>query len=188
VGKAPAAGLVFYPGGKVDPRSYAPAARALALKGFLVVIPPMPLNLAVLAPDRALDVIAANPEVQAWAVGGHSLGGAMAAHFVAGQPEAVDGLALWGAYAGEGDDVSGWAGRVTSISATNDGLSTPAEIDAGKTRLPSSAHSVVVAGGNHAQFGWYGPQEGDGQATISRADQQTQAVSATAELLAAISG
>src|SRR5688572_22986581 len=70
----PTTGLIFYPGGRVDPRAYAPAARAIAAEGYLVVIVPMPLNLAVLAPHRAAEVIAAYPGVTAWAVGGHSLG------------------------------------------------------------------------------------------------------------------
>ena len=73
--------MIFYPGGRVDPRSYAPAARAIAAQGYLAVITPMPLNLAVFTPGRAAQVIAAYPEIHTWAIGGHSLGGAMAANF-----------------------------------------------------------------------------------------------------------
>ena len=40
-------GLVFYPGGRVSPAAYAPAAHSLAASGNLVVIVSMPLNLAV---------------------------------------------------------------------------------------------------------------------------------------------
>ena len=75
----PDTGLVFYPGGRVDPRAYAPAARAIAARGYLVVIVPMPLNLAVFGSNRAAQVISAFPEIGHWAVGGPSLGGAMAA-------------------------------------------------------------------------------------------------------------
>jgi len=182
----PTTGLVFYPGAHVDPVSYAPAMRALAAQGFLVVIPPMPLNLAVLDSDRAADVIAGFPEIRRWAVGGHSLGGAMAAAFVASDLSAVDGLVLWAAYPSSGDELSTWQGRVTSVSATEDGLTTPDEIARTTPLLPADTEFVIVDGGNHAQFGWYGEQRGDGVATISREDQQSQAVAATARLLHAL--
>jgi len=179
----PAVGLVLYPGARVDPRSYAPAAHALAAEGYLVVIVPMPLNLAVLAPDRAAEVIAAFPEIGRWAVGGHSLGGAMAARFAYQNPDAAQGLALWAAYPASGDDLSGYSTAVTSISATEDGLSTEEEIAASRPLLPPDTSWVAIEGGNHAQFGWYGPQAGDGTATISREEQQKQIVAATLDLL-----
>ena len=109
VGEAPTTGFIFYPGGRVDARAYAPLARGIAAEGYRVVIVPMPLHLAVLAPNRAAKVIAAFPEVTAWAVGGHSLGGAMASHFAAAQPQAVRGLVLWAAYPAESDDLSAQA-------------------------------------------------------------------------------
>jgi hypothetical protein len=97
VGEPPTCGFIFYPGGRVDPRSYAPAARAIAEAGFTTVITPMPFNLAVFAPDRADDVQAAHPEVGKWAIGGHSLGGAMAANYVFGRPDsAVQTIIFWG--------------------------------------------------------------------------------------------
>lgn len=182
----PTVGLVFYPGARIDPVSYAPAMRALAEQGFLVVIAPMPLNLAVLDSDRAADVIANFPEIRRWAVGGHSLGGAMAAAFVASDPVAVDGLVLWAAYPSSGDDLSTWEGRVTSVSATKDGLTTPDDIVRTTPLLPAGTEFTTVDGGNHAQFGWYGEQRGDGVATISREDQQSQTVAATLRLLRAL--
>jgi dienelactone hydrolase len=185
-GTNPITGLIFYPGARVDPVSYAPAMRAVAAQGFLAVITPMPLNLAVLDSDRAAEVMEDFPEIQRWAVGGHSLGGAMAAAFAASGGSGVDGLVLWAAYPPSGDDLSDWAGRVTSVSATNDGLTTPDDISRTKAQLPTLAEFVTIEGGNHAQFGWYGEQRGDGTATISRADQQSQAVAATLELLDAL--
>jgi predicted alpha/beta-hydrolase family hydrolase len=182
----PTAGLVLYPGGHVDPRSYAPAAHALAKEGYLVVIVPMPLNLAVFAPDRAAEVIATLPETGGWAVGGHSLGGAMAARFAYQNPEAVQGLMLWAAYPASTDDLSGRPLAVTSIYATNDGLATVDKIAASRPLLPGTTRWVAIEGGNHAQFGWYGPQSGDGTATISREEQQRQIVAATLELLSSL--
>ena len=184
----PTEGLVLYPGGRVDPRSYAPAAHALAEKGYLVVIVPMPLNLAVFAPDRASEVMAAFPEIGRWALGGHSLGGAMSAHYVYQNPDAVQGLVLWASYPSSSEDLAGYSTAVTSISATNDGLATPDKIAASRPLLPPDTGWVAIEGGNHAQFGWYGPQAGDGTATISREEQQGQIVAATLALLSRLGG
>jgi hypothetical protein len=179
----PQTGLILYPGGRVDARSYAPVARAIASHGYLVAVIPMPLNLAIFAPDRAGDVISAFPEVAHWAVGGHSLGGAMAARFAHRRPSAVEGLVLWAAYPAAADDLSQRDLRVASIYGTLDGLATPHKIEASRPLLPSDTHWVVIEGGNHARFGWYGPQPGDMPATISRKAQQIHVVDATVGLL-----
>jgi pimeloyl-ACP methyl ester carboxylesterase len=183
----PSAGLIFYPGGRVDPRSYAPAAREIAAEGYLVVIVPMPLNLAFFAPDKATEAIAAFPEVDRWAIGGHSLGGAMAARFAYRHASAVHGLALWASYPAAGDDLSGREDlAVTSIYGTLDGLATEDEITGSRVLLPPSTRWVAIEGGNHAQFGWYGPQRGDSPAMVSREVQQQEAVAATLAVLAAV--
>jgi predicted alpha/beta-hydrolase family hydrolase len=179
----PTVGLALYPGGHVDPRSYAPAARALAEQGYLVVIVPVPLNLAVFAPNRAAEVMAEYPEIDRWAVGGHSLGGTMAARFTYQEPNTVDGLVLWAAYPASTDDLSSLPVAVTSISATRDALATPDKIAASRPLLPGGTRWVVIDGGNHSQFGWYGSQSGDGTAAISREEQQRQIVAATLVLL-----
>ena len=179
----PATGLILYPGGRVDPRAYAPTARAIAAEGYLVVITPMPLNLAFLAPNRAQAVIGAFPDVQHWAVGGHSLGGAMAARFAHRQPSAVEGLALWAAYPAESDDLSEYDLAIVSVYGTRDGLATPEKIDDSRPLLPPDTRWVAIEGGNHAQFGWYGPQGGDKPAAINREAQQRETIKATVTLL-----
>jgi hypothetical protein len=184
----PAAGLVFYPGGRVDPRAYAPAARQIASQGFLVVIVPMPLNLAVFGSDRALEVIAAHPEVTAWAVGGHSLGGAMAAGFAHKHPGQVSGVIFWAAYPAASASLAGLGLPVLSVYGTQDGMASGGKIDASRPLLPADTRWVPIQGGNHAQFGWYGPQPGDNPATITRQAQQQQAVEATAGFLRDIGG
>jgi len=176
-------GLIIYPGGRVDWRSYAPLARAIAGKGYYVALMPMPLSLAVLAPGSAAEVIAAHPEIKAWAVGGHSLGGAMAANFAFQNPGAVKGLVLWAAYPASSNNLSDSGLKVVSISASLDGLATRDKIDASRSLLPADTRWIVIRGGNHAQFGWYGLQPGDGTATISALDQLDQTVSATVALL-----
>lgn len=184
----PSTGLIFYPGARVDPVAYAPLAQAIAAEGYLVVIAPMPLNLAFLAPNRALEVMDAYPEISSWAVGGHSLGGAMAANFAANHPEEVAGLALWAAYPGQSDDLSNQDLIVTSIYGTNDGLASLDEIRASESLLPLDTSWVAIQGGNHGQFGWYGSQSGDNPAGVSREDQHAQIVQATLEMLSAVSG
>ena len=179
----PDTGLIFYPGGRVDARAYAPAMRAIAAQGYLAVIVPMPLNLAVFAPDSAAEVMAAYPQVRRWAVGGHSLGGAMAARYAYTHPDTVEGLVLWASYPAASDDLSETPLRVVSIYGTQDGLATGGKIEASRLLLPPDTQWVSIAGGNHAQFGWYGPQRGDNEAGISRADQQAQIVEATLQLL-----
>jgi dienelactone hydrolase len=183
VGGNPTVGLVLYPGGQVDPRAYAPTARALAQEGYLVFIVPMPLNLAIFAPDRAAEVMAAFPVIGRWAVGGHLLGGAMSARFAYQNSEAVKGLVLWAAYPASTDDLSGHSLTVTSIYGTRDGLATEDKIAASRTLLPLDTSWMAIEGGNHAQFGWYGPQSGDNAATISREEQQKQILAATLLLL-----
>lgn len=183
----PATGLLLYPGGRVDSRSYAPAARAIAAEGYLVAIVPMPLNLAIFGADRASEVMAAFPEVDHWAIGGHSLGGAMAARYAHGHPSEAQGLVLWAAYPDASNDLSARDLTVTSIYGTLDGLATQDKIAASRSLLPPETQWVAIEGGNHAQFGWYGPQSGDNPATISQEAQQQQIVEATLRLLGHLS-
>jgi hypothetical protein len=183
----PTTGFIIYPGGRVDPRAYAPQAHAIAAQGYLVVIVPMPLHLAVFGSERAAQVIERFPEIQHWAIGGHSLGGAMAASFADKHRDQVQGLVLWAAYPSKSNDLSDSALKVTSISASLDGLATPKKIDASHPLLPKSTTWVSIAGGNHAQFGWYGTQSGDHPATITREEQQAQIIRATVKLLKSIS-
>jgi dienelactone hydrolase len=177
------AGFIMYPGGRVDYRSYAPVARGIAAEGYLVVIVRMPLNLAVFGSGAARDVLSAFPEVDAWAVGGHSLGGSMAARFVYRNPSAVDGLILWASYPASGDDLSDRDIAVATIYGTKDGLATYDKIERSLGLLPLDALIVGIDGGNHAQFGSYGPQGGDDEASITREQQQSQIIEATFQLL-----
>lgn len=177
-------GIIFYPGGRVDPRAYAPPMREIAKQGYTSVIVPMPLNLAILGINKASDVIAGLPKIETWTLAGHSLGGSSAAFFVHDNPNAAQGIGFWASYTTEGMSL---ADRdtlaVSSISASLDGLATPAKVEEGKPFLPPQSTFVEIEGGNHAQFGWYGEQRGDNPATITREEQQAQTVSATLALL-----
>jgi predicted alpha/beta hydrolase len=180
-GGSPTAGLIVYPGGKVPPAAYGPLAQAIAAEGYLVSIVEFPFNLAVFDINAADDVLAAHPEIETWAIGGHSLGGAMAAQYAGSHDAELDGLALWAAY--PANDLSGAGLEVTSVYGT---------LDAGAARmggaeaaamLPPATVFVPIEGGNHGQMGWYTGQPNDPPATISREDQQAQVAVGTVELL-----
>jgi hypothetical protein len=183
----PTTGLIIYPGGRVDPRAYAPQAHAIAEKGYLVVIVPMPLNLAVFGSGRASSVIQAFPEIEKWVISGHSLGGSMAASYAYNHNNQIDGLVLWASYPASSNDLSNSPMKTASISASLDGLSTPDKIAASRNLLPQDTTWVQIEGGNHAQFGCYGDQPGDNLATISREVQQVQVVQSTLDLLNSVS-
>jgi hypothetical protein len=167
----PVSGLIFYPGGRVDARAYAPLAREIAQSGYQVVIVPMPLNLAIFGSARGQDVIESYPDVQLWVIGGHSLGGAMAARFAHQNPDSVEGLVLLASYPASSDDLSDHDLSVLSIYGTNDTVMAEGSIESSLALLPERTEWIPIEGGNHAQFGWYGSQAGDGQATITRHEQ-----------------
>ena len=180
-------GYIFYPGGRVDYRAYAPYAKAVAEAGYLVVIPRMPLNLAVFGINSAEKIIEAHPDVEHWVIGGHSLGGSMAASYLYEHQDQIDGLIFLASYPAESNDLSNYGGEVTTISASLDGLSTPEKIEASLLLLPEQTTSVVIEGGNHAYFGWYGDQKGDNTATITREEEQAITLQISLDLLDQIS-
>jgi hypothetical protein len=178
----PNTGFIFYPGGRVDYQSYAPALREIAAQGYLVVLVPAPLNLMVFDPNKAADVFPQFPQIEHWAVGGHSLGGAMAANYLYTHPDAAEGLVLWASYPADNNDLSTSGLQVLSVYGTLD-MAGMEPFENSQALLPENTTWVVIQGGNHAQFGDYGPQPGDNTATISAADQQAQIVKATTEFL-----
>ena len=169
-------GIIFYPGGRVDYRSYTPVLYQLAQAGVPVVMMKMPLSLAVLAPNRA-DEVLQNPyfpcenEVTEWYIGGHSLGGAMAAAYAGSNLDQITGLIFLASYPADSNDLSGTDLRVLSIFATKDGLATKEKINDSKVLLPPGTHVLAIVGGNHAQFGDYGTQARDGEALIEDYEQ-----------------
>ncbi len=185
---APVTGFILYPGGHVDYRSYAPIAQRIADHGYTVAIVKMPLSLAVFGIERADDVIAAYPAMRHWVIGGHSLGGSMAASYARTHADTVQGMAFWASYPGSSDDLSATTLKGLSTYGSNDGVLNRENLNATLPLLPPGTTVRVIEGGNHAQFGNYGHQSGDGTATISAADQQAQAADLTAGLLRAVEG
>ena len=156
-------GLVFIPGAKVEAAAYARKLSGLAAAGVTVVITQPLLNLAIADPRPLSAYTALAPDVQEWAVGGHSLGGVKAC-LLADDP-AVDALVLFASYCTS--DLSASPLRVLSVSASEDGLSTPDDIEAAAGSLPPNTEFATIEGANHAAFGDYGAQPGDGAATAS---------------------
>lgn len=170
--------IVFYPGGKVQAEAYAPLCRAIAERGVTCVLEPMPFNLAVFDINAANGAIANFPDISSWYVAGHSLGGSMAAQYAASHPGLLDGLVLLGSYSAS--NVSASSLRVLSIYGSNDGVLNRQKYADSWKNLPASASELVIEGGNHAQFGDYGEQKGDGAASILAAEQRTKAADAIA--------
>jgi len=167
-------GLVFYPGGLVEPTAYAPILRQIAEEGVLVIITPMPLNLAIFNTGAANAVIDAYPNISTWILAGHSLGGASAAIFAENNPNRIDAIVLWDSYPADNADLSDNTISVFSIFGTTNNFPNTENFDDKKHLLPADTIFIGIEGANHSQFGDYGPQKGDVVASISLAEQHEQ--------------
>lgn len=186
------AALVFYPGGKVEATAYAPLLRRLAERGIACALTRMPENLAVLAPNAAdrswgeledaLRVAGCDPLNVPRMMGGHSLGGAMAASYAGSHASEYRGLVLLAAYSS--GDISKSGLRVLLVTGTRDGVLNRDRYNSCLANLPSDYREVRIRGGNHAGFGSYGRQDGDRKATISGGEQ----VEATVQAIVSLAG
>jgi hypothetical protein len=164
-------GLIFYPGGLVEPGAYAPVLHQIAENGVLVIITPMPLNLAIFNTGAANAVMDAYPNISTWILAGHSLGGASAAIFAENNPGRIESLALWDSYPPDSADLSDNPLSVISIFGTNNNIPNTENFNEKRHLLPANTLFIAIEGANHAQFGDYGPQKGDVAATISLTEQ-----------------
>lgn len=160
------AGLIFYPGGKVEAVAYAPLLRQLAQHGVTSILIDMPFNLAMFdinAADRVYDQF---PDIERWYLAGHSLGGAMAGIYASGNEDQLDGLILLGSYLTDEPVM-----ETIAIYGSEDRVLNKEKLSS----IPKQ-YRYEISGGNHANFGDYGEQKGDGNALISREQQQLQTV------------
>lgn len=158
-------GLVFLAGAKVEPQAYAATFREVAASGTTVVVVKPFLGLALLErrPLEAFTDLA--PDVDAWAVGGHSMGGVRACSYA--ESADVDALVLLGSYCSLGD-LSGRTGlSALSVSGTEDALVSEEDVTEAQPLMPPDTDLVRIEGATHAQFGDYGPQAGDGTPAIT---------------------
>jgi pimeloyl-ACP methyl ester carboxylesterase len=185
-GPAPVTGFIFYPGGRISYLGYSDLMRAIAEKGYLVVVPKMPLNMAVLDANIADEIIAAHPEIQHWVIGGHSVGGTAAAQYTFSHPGEIAGLAIWSSYPADGSDISGLDIPVLLMYGGNETGVTNESIAVRKHLLPPDTRYFKIEGGDHHQFGSYVLTTEENLATISREEQHAQILAAMLELLQSI--
>ena len=175
--------FVLYPGGLVRPQAYEWLGRALAGRGVHTVIPEFPVDLAVLDAGRAQRLVDHYAAGRPVVVGGHSLGGAMAAAWASDHPDAVAGLVLLAAYPPDGDDLTAAGVPALVLQAEHDLVADADAVRGGLDRLPAGTDLVVVEGAVHSFFGRYGPQAGDGIPTVSRAEAEASIVAALTDFL-----
>ena len=165
----PKAGLIFYPGGKIDSQAYAPLMRAFAGEDILCVLLTMPFDLAIFDVNAADGIQDRYPEIEQWYLAGHSLGGAMAANYAANHADEYEGLFLLASYSVE--DLTSTDLHVVSLYGSEDRVLNMEQYQKYHSNLPGDAVEVVIPGGCHAYFGNYGSQDGDGVPTITNEDQ-----------------
>lgn len=171
--KNPSTAIIFYPGGKVDSNAYSPLLFKLAEEGFLVVLIEFPFNLAVFDINAAKLVRDLYPEISNWYLAGHSLGGSMAASHISKNEEKYNGLILLGSYSTV--NISKTDLNVLSIYGEHDLVLNKKKYRKNLSNLPNPKEYIIV-GGNHAYFGYYGNQKGDGVASIGRTKQINETI------------
>lgn len=174
--------IIFYPGALVAPESYSKWASQVASNGYDVYVVKMPLNLAVLSPNAAENIIDANPD-KTFVMAGHSLGGVMASRFAAYHLDRIRGMIFLASYPDEKGSLESSGIPVLSITASKDGVLNQEKFQDAKAYLPSQTEYIDIEGGNHAGFGAYGKQKGDIEATIPNDLQQEEISSAIVEWL-----
>jgi predicted esterase len=183
----PDTAFIFYPGGRIDPRGYAPLMRAIASAGYLVIVPKMPINMAPFRPNVAGEIIAAHPDIDRWVIGGHSVGGTMAAQYTNTHRDTISGLVIWASFPANNVDLAGAGIPVVSIYGSRDPRVNDDNIAKRRHLLPTDTRYVRIDGGDHHQFGAYEIKPQQHHATIERTAQHEQIIEQTLHLLQAVS-
>lgn len=176
------AAVIFYPGALVEAEAYAPLARRIAAAGHPFYIAQMPLNLAVIKADAAEEILRVHPKLS-FVLGGHSLGGVIASRYAAEHADQLEGVFFLASYPDDKGSLKDTTLSVLSILGTEDGVIDRANYSKGRSYLPSNTVYYSIAGGNHAQFGSYGAQKGDGTPAISEEQQQIRTARAMLDWL-----
>jgi len=176
----------MYPGAKVPKEAYSYLGRAVAEAGYPAVLLDVRLGFAIFDAQAASRPITALPGIRKWVLAGHSLGGVAASGFAKKHQDQVSGIVFLGSYPSASGSLAETRIRVLSISASNDMLATQEKIGKARPLLPDSANYIGIAGGNHAQFGDYGTQKGDGAAEIPPSRQQRSVAESVLALLASL--
>lgn len=176
-------GFIFYPGGKVEYTAYIPLMEACAAEGIFCALVEMPFNLAVLDINAADGIQEGYPQIENWYIGGHSLGGSMAASYLANHTDEYEGLILLGSYSTA--DLSDSGVSVLSVYGSEDRVLNQEKYEENRENLPEDFTETVIEGGCHAYFGVYGAQDGDGTPTITYEQQITQTAKEIAAFVSA---
>lgn len=174
-------GFVFYPGGKVEYVAYEPLMKECASRGITSILIKMPFNLAVFDVNAADGVQEQYPGIKKWYIGGHSLGGSMAASYLSNNLDKFNGLILLGAYSTT--NLSNSYLDVLSIYGDEDKILNKDAYNKNKSNLPGNITEVVINGGNHSYFGMYGKQDGDGIPKITNEEQIIQTVEVISQFI-----
>lgn len=175
-------GLIIYPGGKVDEKAYSVLAKGLNEHGYTVAIAKAQLHLSIFNSNLAQPIIENNPQIDEWVIVGHSLGGTSASIYTEKHPEKIKGLVFLGSYPYK--DLSKEDIFALSITGSNDHVMNKEKAEKSKGYYPINTHFEIIQGGNHAGFGNYGTQKGDGASEITIQEQQSQTINLIVELLA----
>jgi dienelactone hydrolase len=169
--------IIFYPGGLVEPGSYSPFASELAKLGHRVYIAKMPLNLAIFGQNKADSFVKEHPG-ESFVIGGHSLGGAFAARYASEHSDQLAGIYFLASYADDSGSLADTDLAALQITGTSDAVLNLEVWESSKANLPELTEYVSIDGGNHGQFGSYGPQKGDRDPQIGEDDQLEKVVDA----------
>ena len=172
--------IIFYPGAKVETSAYAPLMHRIAEERADVFLLDMPLHMAFFGINKADRIRSAYGTYSSWFMAGHSLGAAMAAQYVSEHLDAYDGLIMLAGYPTRNLHADGFS--LLNIYGSNDGHT--GMLAKNPQYRPQDTTEVVIDGGNHAQFGNYGIQKGDGTSDISALQQQEEAAAAIVSFIA----
>lgn len=174
-------GVIFYPGGRVEANSYSYICQGLSAKGYTCIIAVMPLNLAVFKINAASEIILKYNNIKTWVIGGHSLGGSMAARFTKDNLNSISGIFFLGSYSDI--DLSKTELKAAVLIGSEDSVLNQQAFKDNYKNLPSVSTINIIQGGNHSQFGDYGLQDGDFEAKISKDEQHEIVINEVLKLL-----
>ena len=170
----PTAGLVFYGGARVEYTAYAPLMKELANNKILCILVSSPLDFALANVNAPEGITAKFPQIKKWYIGGHSMGGTAAGMYIAKHPGEFDGIVLLASYVS--DDIHDKINEAISVYGSNDGVFNRQRYSLFMKNLPDDINELEIIGGNHAGFAFYGDQDRDKKADITKEEQIKQTV------------
>ena len=182
------AGLVFFPEGRMDPRTYAPIGREIAEAGYLIVFTSRRTETEIdqaAENDRIQAVMSAYPTISSWVLGAHTWGTYPAAGYANQYPETLAGLVLWAPRLEPGFSLAEFKLPTLAIYGTLDEENT-GFLEEVKPLLPPQTEWVAIEGGNRVSFASFGPMAADVGASIGEAAQQSQAAQITLDFLSSL--